>query len=180
MYSIANLEAINAACTAASFGKLTAEALYVHAAYVSELPTLLHVYEGAARRLTGDVDDATIIKLNRLKPQVSFLVYPGFETDPHPAIEASVVAKLGDIRVKYRYFGNSGIQRSFIARNCSCPCGIRLAQSSRASAGRNERVGLLDRPDIGTDWAWRNYLATAGLELRGHRLVKTSGVPAGG
>jgi hypothetical protein len=107
LFSIANLDAINAACTKASFGKLTPEALYVHAGYVSELPTLLRVYEGAARQLTGDVNDATLIKLNRLKPQVSFLVYPAFENDPHPAIEASVVAKLGDVRVKYRYFGNS-------------------------------------------------------------------------
>ena len=62
---------------------------------VAELPALLRVYEGAARQLTGDVDDATIVKLNRLKPQVSFLVYPGFAEVPHPVLEASIVAKLG-------------------------------------------------------------------------------------
>jgi DNA phosphorothioation-associated putative methyltransferase len=71
--SIADSEAINAACNAAGFGKLTPEALYVHVDYVADLPPLLRVYEGAARSISGNVDDATLVKINRIKPQVSSL-----------------------------------------------------------------------------------------------------------
>ena len=47
------------------------------------------------------------MKINRQKPQVSFLVYPDFDTDPHPTLEVSIVAKLGEIRLKHRFFGDS-------------------------------------------------------------------------
>jgi hypothetical protein len=175
LYSIADLDAINQACTDACFGKLTPEALYVHAAYVNELPTLLRVYEGAARRITGDVDDASVIKLNRLKPQVSFLVYPGFETDPHPAIEASIVAKLGEIRVRYRYFGDSGNPAILHRKELFVPDHHPTRAKFARLTAQEERAGLLDRADIGTLRAWRAHLAEAGLELQGHRLVKASG-----
>ena len=107
LHSIADTDAINAACNESEFGKLTRGALYVHVDYVSDLPPLLRVYEGAARTISGNVDDATLVKINRLKPQVSFLVYPDFDTDPHPSLQASIVAKLGEIRLKHRYFGDS-------------------------------------------------------------------------
>ena len=46
---IADLDAIDDAIQQCSFGKLTPEALYVHADYIGELPALLRVYQGAAR-----------------------------------------------------------------------------------------------------------------------------------
>jgi hypothetical protein len=171
LYSIADLTAINAACNEATFGKLTPEALYVHAAYVHELPTLLRVYEGAARQMTGDVDDATIIKLNRIKPQVSFLVYPDFESAPHPAIEASVVAKLGEIRVKYRYFGDSDNPPILHRKELFVPPHHPSRAKFERLTTQEERAGLLGRPDIGTAASWAVHLRSNGYGLRGHRLV---------
>lgn len=173
LYSIADVDAINAACVNAEFGKLTPEALYVHAAYVHDLPTVLRVYEGAARQITGDVDDATIIKLNRLKPQVSFLVYPEFETDPHPALQASIVAKLGEIRVKYRYFGNSENPPILHRKELFVPQRHPTRAKFARLTAREQRAGLLDRTDIGTAAVWQAHLRNRGLELRGHRLLRT-------
>jgi hypothetical protein len=173
LYSIADSDAINAACNTAAFGKLTPEALYVHIDYVSDLPPLLRVYEGAARQITGDVDDATLVKINRQKPQVSFLVYPDFDTDPHPAIEASIVAKLGEIRLKHRYFGNSDnppvLHRKEAFLPPTHPDYDKYARLTR----QEERAGLLDRNDIGTRNGWEEALAEAGYELRGHQLRRS-------
>lgn len=170
LHTIANLEAINQACHAAKFGKLTAEALYVHIDYVSELPPLLRIYEGAARQITGNVDDATLVKLNRLKPQVSFLVYPEFETTAHPRIEASIVAKLGEIRVKYRQFGAGGnppiLHRKELFLPAQHPTRAKFARLTQ----QEERAGLLDRNDITTMRSWQNVLFESGFEIKGHQL----------
>lgn len=170
LHSIADNAAINKACNEAAFGKLTPEALYVHVDYVSDLPPLLRVYEGAARTISGNVDDATLVKINRLKPQVSFLIYPAFDTDPHPALEASLVAKLGEIRLKHRYFGDSDNPPILHRKDSFVPDTYPgFAKFSRLSR-QEERAGLLDRNDIGHSVAWQSVLAEAGYELRGHQL----------
>jgi hypothetical protein len=173
LHSIANTDAINVACNAAGFGKLTPEALYIHTDYIADLPPLLRVYQGAARTITGNVDDAILIKINRIKPQVSFLVYPDFDTDPHPALKSSIVAKLGEIRLKHRNFGDSDnppiLHRkdSFVPE--SYPYFERFARLTR----QEERAGLLDRPDIGRRLDWLEVLREAGYEVRGHRLLRS-------
>ncbi len=63
--------AIDKACRESEGGKLTPEALYVHATALSRLGPLLRVYEGCARTLTGAVESANLIKLNRIEPKVS-------------------------------------------------------------------------------------------------------------
>ena len=172
LHSIADSDAINAACNATEFGKLTPEALYVHVDYISDLPPLLRVYEGAARTISGNVDDATLVKINRLKPQVSFLVYPNFDTDPHPALQASLVAKLGEIRLKHRFFGDSDnppiLHRKDSFITDSHPGYSKFARLS----AQEEKAGLLDRSDIGHRNSWANVLSEAGLTLRGHQLQK--------
>ena len=173
LHRIANLDAINQACHAAKFGKLTSEALYVHIDYVSELPPLLRIYEGAARQITGDVDEATLVKLNRLKPQVSFLVYPEFETLAHPPIEASIVAKLGEIRVKYRQFGGSDNPPILHRKELFLPEQHPTREKFAKLTQQEERAGLLDRDDIGTLRGWQGVLAEAGYEIKGHQLRRS-------
>lgn len=175
LHSIADSESINDACTQATIGKLTPEALYVHVDYVPELPSLLRVYEGAARTISGNVDDATLVKINRLKPQVSFLIYRDFDSNPHPELQASLVAKLGEIRLKHRFFGESDnppiLHRkdSFVVP--SYPGYDKFAKLTR----QEERAGLLDRRDIGRRRDWRDVLAAEGYRLRGHQLQRLPG-----
>ena len=173
LHSIADSEAINEACNAAEFGKLTPEALYVHVDYVADLPPLLRVYEGAARSISGNVDDATLVKINRIKPQVSFLVYPDFDNDPHPALEASIVAKLGEIRLKHRYFGDSDnppiLHRkdTFVPGELPRLCEVR-ATDQTGGEGRIARPSRHRQPH-----GLAGALEGAGYELHGHQLRRT-------
>jgi hypothetical protein len=41
-----------------------------------------------------EIDRANLIKLHRQSGKVSYLVYPDFETEPHPALERSVKLSL--------------------------------------------------------------------------------------
>lgn len=170
LHSIADSAAIDAACKAAGFGKLTSEALYVHVDYISDLPPLLRVYEGAARAISGNVDDATLVKINRVKPQVSFLVYPDFDTNAHPALEASIVAKLGEVRLKHRNFAESDnppiLHRKESFVRADYPGFAKFARLTR----QEEEAGLLSRSDIGQRSSWELLLQEQGLTIRGHQL----------
>ena len=79
LFSVGNLAAIDAACKAATCGKLTPEALYVHLTGLPHLPSILRIYEGCARGFIGLVEGAKIVKLHRRIPQVSYLSYPEFD-----------------------------------------------------------------------------------------------------
>ena len=170
LYSIADMNKIESACQDAPIGKLTPEALYIHVDYLCDLPPILRVYDGAARQLTGNVDDSTLVKLNRLKPQVSYLVYPTFDIEAHPALKYSIVGKLSEGRMKHRSFADSNNppilhrKESFLAEED--PRWGRFARLTRQEAS----AGLLDRSDIGTKSGWNLALRASGYHLKGHVL----------
>lgn len=171
LFSIADLEKINEACQQSPFGKMTPEALYVHVDGIEKLPPLLRVYQGAARTLTGDVDDATILKLHRLKPQVSFLVYPTFDKDPHPALQTSIVARLPELRVSFRNFGDSENPPILHRKELMTPNEYAGRAKFERLTRQEEKAGLLEQP-MGNKRDWEAQLQAAGVRLAGHRLTK--------
>jgi len=60
----------------------------------NSLEPLLRVYEGCARAYLGEVEGANLIKLHRHSGKASYLVYPDFATDPHPALLRSLKLSL--------------------------------------------------------------------------------------
>ncbi len=171
LYSIADLTKLNEACLDSPFGKLTPEALYVHVAGVDLLPPVLRVYQGAAQALTGNVDDATVLKLHRQKPQVSFLAYPDFDRHPHPALETSIVARLPELRVSFRNFTTSDNPPILHRKEAFLPENHPHHAKYERLTRQEEKAGLLDANDIGRRHEWAAALVSAGKKLRGHRLV---------
>ena len=109
--------------------------------------------------------------MHRLKPQVSYLIYPKFDRDPHPALQASVIVRLGRLDVDYRSFidtDNPPIlhrKELFVAEDYPG-----YAKFKKLTT-QEERAGLLSRPGIGTKLDWQKTLESAGYLLRGHRLT---------
>ncbi|MDJ0598154.1 MAG: DNA phosphorothioation-associated putative methyltransferase [Crocosphaera sp.] len=87
-------------CKKSSIGKQLPTALYVHGSAITSLDITLQEYEKKAR-LTEEVATATIIKFNTDKPIISYLFYPQFDTDPHPALTLSIVVNLDTEQVSY-------------------------------------------------------------------------------
>ena len=72
--------------SASAVGKLLPDDLYVHRSALDTLEPLLRIYEGCGRAYLGEVEGANVIKIHRRSGKLSYLVYPEFEDDPHPAL----------------------------------------------------------------------------------------------
>jgi DNA phosphorothioation-associated putative methyltransferase len=178
LYGVADQDAVDNACRDSLVGKLTPEALYVHVETAGELPPLLRVYEGCAKALIGTVENSTLIKLNRAEPRVSYLSYPLFDQDPHPALSTSTRADLRRLDVKftdYRGRGNPPIlhrKETFVAADH--PLYQKFARLTR----QEERLGLLDDASgIGTRERWMSLVRSRGLQFHGHSLRRAPNVP---
>jgi len=173
LYSAGNQDIIDQACREAKVGKLTPTALYIHKSALPQLPQILRIYEGCAQGYVGKIEKANIIKLNRRKPQVSYLWYPDFEKDPHPALRGSIIVPLDSPTTKYLDYTNSDNpfilhrKEEFIIEGN--PLKTRFSKLTK----QEERHGLYENTSmIGTRNGWKQELDLRGLRLSGHRILK--------
>jgi DNA phosphorothioation-associated putative methyltransferase len=179
LHGLADQGAINAACAQSKVGKTTPEALYVHHTALQQLSPLLRVYEGCARILIGSVADANIIKLSRVGAKVSYLSYPDFDPDPHPALAISLRADLRRLDVKYTDFRKSANPPILHRKDTFVTDDYPLYDKFVRLTRQEERAGLLDASSsIGTQEGWQARLEEAGYRLHGHRLVRKPGPEA--
>ena len=172
LFSMGDQRSIDLACRETTIGKITPEARYVHVHAKKKLPTVLRVYIGCAETLTGHIEEATILKLHREKPQVSFLVYPRFDKDPHPALSASIVSRLSKLHVSYKDFSTRENPPILHRKETFVPDGYPGKEKFARLTRQEERANLLNSPSIGTRDGWNRALEQAGYQLRGHRLIR--------
>jgi DNA phosphorothioation-associated putative methyltransferase len=173
LFSAGRPEVIRDACRQSTVGKKTPDALYIHASALSFLPSILRVYEGCARAYIGVVEGANVIKLHLGKPQVSYLYYPDFDTDPHPALNASLVVPLQTFHVQYREYMDSEnpfiLHRKETFLSPDHPLQPKFARLTR----QEERYCLYESPElIGTKRGWETVLHEKGVYLSGHKLLR--------
>lgn len=160
-------------------GKLTPSAIYVHTSTLDNLPPLLRLYEGCARRYVGRVEEANLVKLHTNEPMISYLSYPEFESAPHPALARSLTVHLQTFRLRerdYRTSKNPPIlhrKEAFLATEH--PLHAKFSRLTR----QEESKGLFDETSrIGTRQGWEQRLKDKGVTLRGHRVVRDRRAPA--
>jgi DNA phosphorothioation-associated putative methyltransferase len=145
------------------------------------LPTELRVFIGAADALIGRVPEATLVKAHIDKPRVSYLVYPNFDEDPHPALAESWVVDFRNLDVRpqdYRTRDNPPVlHRKELFVSVDYPRYETFHRLTR----QEERHGLLlDPSSIGTREAWQGRLVALGWRLQGHRLLRNGcHIPSG-
>lgn len=174
LFAAGNQNTIEQSCRTGRVGKLTPAALYIHISALGYLPPVLRVYEGCGRALTGTVEGANIIKLNRIEPKVTYLSYPDFDRDPHPALAMSIRADLRRLDVKLSDFRSSMnppiLHRKELFVSDDYP---RRAIFARLTV-QEERAGLFDESTtIGTREGWQHTLSAHGVRTRGHQLIRT-------
>ncbi len=173
LLAVGDMERVSRAARGSPVGKLTPSAIYVHESARESLPLLLRLYEGCARGYIGRVDGANLVKLHTGEPKVSYLAYPDFESDPHPALASSMTVHLQTFRVRERDYTTSPNppilhrKETFVASDH--PLHAKFARLTR----REESKGLYEAPTrIGTRRGWDEVLAEKGVVLRGHRLIR--------
>ncbi len=173
LFAAGKTDLIDLAACSSPVGKLTPTALYVHRSALPNLPRLLRLYEGCARVLAGTVDGANIIKLSVAEPQVSYLAYPRFDTDAHPALAAAVTVNLGKLTVTLRDYSRSE-NPPVIHRKEEFVAADHPRRALWEKLTRSEiRARLYEHPErIGTKEGWQETLQAAGVKLRGHRLTR--------
>lgn len=173
LLAVGDMERVRAAAARSAVGKRTPSALYVHESALDDVPPLLRLYEGCARGYIGRVEGANIVKLHTGEPKISYLSYPEFDPDPHPALAESLTVHLQTFRLRerdYRGFRNPPVlhrKETFLA-----PTHPLHAKFSRLTRQEESKGLLEDASNIGTRRGWNQVLSDRGLTLRGHRLVR--------
>ena len=171
LFAMADESRMNEALRTVPFGKVLPDAVYVHQDYISMLPSLVRVYEGAGRALLGAVENATIVKLSRVERRISYLSYPTFEREAHPPLAASLRVDLRSFRVKHRDFTGSGNPPVLHRKETFVPNGHPSREKFCRLTAQEERAGLFEDPTrIGTLDGWTQALEGADKVVRGHSL----------
>lgn len=173
LFAAGNPMLVDAECRDAQVGKLTPHALYVHRTALSALSPELRVYEGCARVLIGDIPETTIIKLARREPIVSYLHYPQFDRKAHPELALSHTVRLRSLTATFRDYRDSENPAILHRKDALVASDYPHREKFSRLTRQEEAKGLLSNTSrIGTRRGWRTALLEAGVEVRGHRLVR--------
>lgn len=172
LFGIGQAGFIQKVCSASRIGKFVPDGLYVHVSALNELDLSLRLYEGCASRTVGRMDGATLVKFHTDKPKISYLFYPNFDSDPHPALQTSVRIDLRDLHVSYSDYESSvnppilHRKETFVAK--TYPFYERFSELTRQEV----ELGLLENSrSIGNAKAWQKRLEVKGVEIKEHHLL---------
>jgi len=172
LFGVGNIQNIDLACRSSSVGKLTPTALYVHVDAYEHLPAILKIFEGCARRLLGEVEGATLIKLYRSEKKVSYLTYPNFDLEAHPGLCRSDLIDLVDLRHSVRTYAD-GPKTPVLHRKETLVHKSDLRwERFAAVTRREEEVGLLGSGEpIGLREQWEALLLAKKAVVEGHSIT---------
>lgn len=174
LFSLGEQSTLAERCRTSQIGKFVGNALYIHVSAMESLDPLLRLYEGCASRAFGRMEGATLIKFRTDKPKISYLFYPEFDSDPHPALNASMQADLRGLQVEYRDYSTSVNPPILHRKETFVTSHYPLYQKFARLTQQEERWGLLDEiSSIGTQAGWQMKLREKGVKFRGHRLIRS-------
>ncbi|GCL36502.1 hypothetical protein SR1949_16060 [Sphaerospermopsis reniformis] len=163
---------IAACCYNSQYGKLLPDAFYIHLSALHTLDVQLQQYESLARSVAPQAELATIVKFSTNKPKVSYLFYPDFDTDPHPALHSSIQVDVETLTFNFRDYTDTDnppiLHRKETFVTPDYPLYEEFASLTRAQVA----LGLLyNTRGIGTRLGWEEKLKRYGVEIQGHTLV---------
>jgi DNA phosphorothioation-associated putative methyltransferase len=171
-------------CQQSNVGKKLPNALYVHFSVIAHLSPQLQECDRQARLLLPKSIQFTIIKFNYEQPKISYLFYPEFDIDPHPALHQSIQVDLQTQTTQQRDYHQSPnppiLHRKETFVNQDYPLYQIFAQLTK----QEEVIGLFNETHtIGTRKGWRQRLQEYNVELKDHQVIflpSSSGRGAGG
>lgn len=167
------LSLIATSCQQSLLGKKLPTAFYIHVSALDALPPILQLYESFARQILNSSQVYNIIKIHTHQPKISYLFYPLFETDAHPALQSSIQVNLEIGTVKSSDYSESDnppiLHRKETFVTPDFPQYEVFAQLTQ----REEALGLLESThSIGTYQGWWDLLEAHGVEIQGHSIIE--------
>lgn len=171
LMTLGRTEMIEQRCRQSEIGQQRPNSLWVHVSALDQLDPLLRLYEGCASRTIGRPEEATVVKFHVQKPQITYLVFPEFDKEPHPALKTSMAISLRDLHVRYRDYAPDNpplLHQKDQTLASDYPGYAKFAKLSQ----QEQKWGLLDDVKAIFDQrGWEKCLLEHGAELQGHRVV---------
>ncbi|PSN10144.1 DNA phosphorothioation-associated methyltransferase [filamentous cyanobacterium CCT1] len=171
LMTLGRTEMIEQRCRQSAIGQQRPNSLWVHVSALDQLDPLLRLYEGCASRTIGRPEEATVVKFHVQKPQITYLAFPQFDKDPHPALKTSMAIALQDLHVRYRDYDPDNpplLHQKDQTLATDYPAYAKFTKLSQ----QEQKWGLLeDVKAIFDRRGWERCLLDHGAELQGHRVV---------
>jgi DNA phosphorothioation-associated putative methyltransferase len=171
LFSVGDLIEIAQLCQQSPIGQRTSHSLSIHIDALEHLDPLLRIYEGCASRNIGRLEGVTIVKIHTTTPKISYLFYPDFDTNPHPALHMAMQIDLRDLHVRYYEGDRSDNPRILHRKEQLVTPDYPLYNKFANLTQQEERWGLLDNPQvIHKRQGWLQCLAENCAQIKGHRV----------
>ncbi len=172
LMSLGNLEMIEERCKNSPIGQKRPNSLWVHVSVIDALDPLLRLYEGCASRTIGRPQEANVVKFHFRKPKISYLVFPDFDSDPHPALHTSMQVRLRDLYVHYQDYDPADNPPLLHQKNLLVTPEYPSYEKFAKLTQQEEDWGLLDNfGKIRDRRSWLKCLEENCAELKGHRVI---------
>lgn len=172
LMSLGNPQLLEERCRQSEAVQQRPNSLWVHVSNLDRLSPLLRLYEGCASCTIGRPEGSTVVKFHIGKPRITYLFYPKFDEDPHPALHTSVSIGLWDLHIRYQdHHPEDNPPLLHQKDQLIVPDYPGYAKFAKLS-DQERKWGLLD--DITTIVDRRNWsrcLEKHGAKLQGHRVV---------
>ncbi|QUS61403.1 DNA phosphorothioation-associated putative methyltransferase [Synechocystis sp. PCC 7339] len=179
MADIHNFVDIQHALNGLNFGKRLPDALYIHYSTIPYLPSILQNYESYTRQIfyenyqfeSHQDLQFTLIKFNLSEPKISYLNYPDFDLDAHPALAQSTQVNLELNDCQVRHYGENP---PILHRKETFVCAdYPLYETFVALTQAEEKLGLLaNSRQIGHRQQWKKRLQQFRVRIEDHKLIE--------
>ncbi|MFM2064772.1 MAG: hypothetical protein RLZZ507_4443 [Cyanobacteriota bacterium] len=167
------ISAIANCCYNSQYGKLLPDAFYIHILALHTLDIQLQQYESLARSVAPQAEKATLVKFSTNKHKISYLFYPDFDTDPHPALHSSIQVDVENLTFNFRDYTDTDNPPILHRKETFVTPEYPFYEEFAALTRDQEAIGLLNNTrGIGTRLGWEERLKRYGVEIQGHTLIK--------
>ena len=169
-----NFEEYLTAVKSLPFGKrLPGDIYFIKDEHLKRESKLFELIENVSKNLKiGGEFNIIKLKLNEFK--ISFLSYPDFISDPHPALKKSISIDLVKGKTREQSYANQSNPPILHRKECFIPEDHPKWKGFHKLSKEEEKAGLLENSNrIGFKLNWDQRLLEKGYALEGHTLVKT-------
>lgn len=172
LFRIADEKAMSEAFKLSKTGKQLPDAIYIHPSYVTSLHPLVQIKVAIAQKLVGDIDECNLIKINKFKNKVSFLVYEDFDQVEHPALLYSWVMDIPKNDLKFWEFRTRENPPILHRKETFVGESYPMYETFKILTQQEEDCGVLEETaTIGTREGWKSKLLEKGVLISNHQII---------
>lgn len=171
LVNVGDLTKIANLCKSSNIGKQLNGAIAVHISALEKLPPLLRLYEGCASRNFYRLENANIVKLYYNKPKITYLVYPEFDSQAHPSLQATMEVDLHNLSVTYHDISDETNPLILHQKDALVAPDYPSYKKFVRLTKKEQKSGLLENTDaIRRLHGWLRCLREHEVTIEGHKL----------